>query len=171
MKKILLFMALLVSSQLITAQSYFQTTFPDVWQRGTDYTIAVLTALPEEHYDYKPLDDVFTFREQAVHLIGNLGYLSGKIEDKQNNFLEGKNVENMGKEEIIILLNTAFKYVSDLQARTTSETLNEEITFSGVKMTKENMFYLIRDHMTHHRAQCILYLRLNNIDAPKFVGW
>lgn len=171
MKKLIPIVILLTSCQFLTAQNYFQSTFPDVWTRATDYTTAVLTALPEDQYDYKPLDDVFSFREQAVHLIGNLSYLSGKIEGQQNNFLEGKNVEKMGKEEIITLLNTAFKYVTDLQARTSIETLNEKVNFAGIEMPKENMFYLMRDHMTHHRAQCILYLRLNNIDAPKFVGW
>jgi uncharacterized damage-inducible protein DinB len=49
--------------------------------------------------------------------------------------------------------------------------LREEIEFGGVKMPKGTIFYLMRHHATHHRAQAILYLRMNGIEAPDYRGW
>ncbi|NJL74904.1 MAG: hypothetical protein HC892_07620 [Saprospiraceae bacterium] len=30
---------------------------------------------------------------------------------------------------------------------------------------------LMNDHLTHHRAQMIVYLRLKDVQPPKYVGW
>jgi uncharacterized damage-inducible protein DinB len=30
---------------------------------------------------------------------------------------------------------------------------------------------LMHDHHTHHRGQIIVYLRLNGLKPPKYVGW
>ncbi|OYY03206.1 MAG: DinB family protein, partial [Sphingobacteriia bacterium 35-40-5] len=30
---------------------------------------------------------------------------------------------------------------------------------------------LIQDHQTHHRAQLIVYLRLNMLNPPNYTGW
>ena len=40
-------------------------------------------------------------------------------------------------------------------------------------LTKENIFYLLRDHQAHHRAQCLVYLRMEGISGGSrvYVGW
>ena len=64
-----------------------------------------------------------------------------------------------------------FGYVGRLIEAVDDQKLGEEIEFGGVKMPKENIFYLMRDHATHHRAQAILYLRMNGVEAPRYRGW
>ncbi len=38
-------------------------------------------------------------------------------------------------------------------------------------MTERQIINLMNDHLTHHRAQAIVYLRLNGVMPPKYVGW
>jgi len=30
---------------------------------------------------------------------------------------------------------------------------------------------LLNDHQTHHRGQLVVYLRLNGIKPPAYIGW
>jgi uncharacterized damage-inducible protein DinB len=38
-------------------------------------------------------------------------------------------------------------------------------------MNKLQILNLLNDHQTHHRAQLIVYLRINGIKPPDYVGW
>jgi uncharacterized damage-inducible protein DinB len=75
------------------------------------------------------------------------------------------------KEEIISYLKKAFDYVGETVKNINEEELNDTLKFGGETVNKERIFYLMRDHMTHHRAQLIIYLRMNNIEPPRYVGW
>jgi uncharacterized damage-inducible protein DinB len=52
-----------------------------------------------------------------------------------------------------------------------TDDLNAAIEFRKLEMSKENIFYLLRDHQVHHRGQCIVYLRMVGVKAPPYVGW
>lgn len=69
------------------------------------------------------------------------------------------------------MLGEAFLYVSQLIEKVEEQTLQAKTEFGGEKMPKENLFYLMRDHTTHHRAQAVLYLRQNGVKAPLYRGW
>jgi len=53
-------------------------------------------------------------------------------------------------------LNQAY---DSLKETLTTETLNDD---------RVNGFHSALDHITHHRAQCIVYLRINGITAPEY---
>ena len=48
-----------------------------------------------------------------------------------------------------------------------------EVNFfvSDVPMNKKNIFQLLLDHITHHRSQLVLNLRLCGIKPPRYIGW
>lgn len=108
-----------------------------------------------------------SFYAQLTHLVGNLSFLSQWITGDRPDFLMGKSPGELSKEEICIALKEAFRYVSALIEEIDNQKLSEEIRFGGVQMSKENIFYLMRNHTTHHRARAILYLRMNGIAAPE----
>lgn len=112
-----------------------------------------------------------TFHEQLVHVVRNLTSLSNLIADNHPDVFNGKNPDSFTKDELFSALQQSFSYVSKLIEEIENKSLQETIDFRGEKMTKENIFYLMRDHTAHHRAQAILYLRMNGIDAPKYRGW
>lgn len=49
--------------------------------------------------------------------------------------------------------------------------LTKEFDWSGRKLNKIQFLNLIQDHQTHHRAQLLVYLRLNNLTPPRYSGW
>ena len=42
--------------------------------------------------------------------------------------------------------------------------------FAGPK-SKLQILNLLQDHLSHHRGQLIVYLNLNNIKPPSYIGW
>lgn len=153
------------------AQSYFKKDYPNVWQRSTDYTLEVAAAMPAHQWSYKPAEKSMSFREQLVHLIQNIAYLSASITGNRPDFFKGKDPETLNQDEIMKTLHEAFDSVGRLIKTVDALTLKESIEFGGEKMWKENIFYLMRDHATHHRGQAILYLRMNGVKAPQYRGW
>ncbi|HEV7349731.1 DinB family protein [Telluribacter sp.] len=161
----------ILSQNYVVAQSYFRTDYPAVWQRATHYTLEVAEAMPAHQYGFKPVDEIMSFQGQVVHLIQNLSYLSGLITGERPDFFVGENPELPAKEKITLALGKSLGYINDLIRTVDEKTLAERISFAGENVTKESIFYLMRDHMTHHRAQAILYLRMNAIEPPKYRGW
>lgn len=153
------------------AQSFFHEEYPEVWQRATDYTLEVAAAMPADKYSFRPTEESMLFHTQMTHLAQNLSYLTSQITGERPDFFKGKEPEKLSKEEVCAVLKEAFGYVNRLIEEVDDAKLREEIEFGGVKMPKENIFYLMRDHATHHRAQAILYLRMNGVDAPNYRGW
>ena len=158
-------------SHPIMAQSYFKKEYPEVWHRAKDYTLEVAAAMPADQYCFKPSEESMSFHTQLTHLAQNLSFLSGQITGDRPDFFKGKVPEKLSKEEVCSILKEAFDYVSRLLEEVDEQELRKEIEFGGVKMPKENIFYLMRDHATHHRAQAILYLRMNGLEAPNYRGW
>lgn len=153
------------------AQTYFRTDYPAVWQRAMLYTMEVAAAMPEDRFAFKPIEESMTFHQQLVHIVQNLAFLSSQITGDRQDFFHASNPDMLSKEELTVVLQESFSYVSKLIEEIDDQTLHESLNFGGEKMTKENIFYLMRDHTAHHRAQAILYLRMNGIDAPKYRGW
>jgi uncharacterized damage-inducible protein DinB len=82
-----------------------------------------------------------------------------------------KNITKMTKAEIIQYLAKAFDYTEATFAQMTDKTLEEELDYWGGHSTKRKIVFLLNDHQTHHRGQLIVYLRLNGIKPPKYIGW
>lgn len=49
--------------------------------------------------------------------------------------------------------------------------LTKEFSWIGGKLNKYQFLNLIQDHQAHHVSQLIVYLRLNGIEPPKYIGW
>lgn len=154
----------------LNAQPYFQNNFPQVWERTTSYTQEVAEKMPEEHYNFRPTGESMSFKEQVLHLVDNIAYLTGQITAEKKIFYEGKKDE-LGKKQILEILKRSNQYVLQLIKKMEKEDLRENILFAGIEMAKENIFYLIRDHQAHHRGQCVVYLRMKGISPPNYVGW
>lgn len=155
----------------IQSQSYFDEEFLNVWQRTTDYTLEVADRMPDALYDYKPSDSSMSFKEQQLHIVRNISFLTNYITGTYQKFYEVEEVKNLHKKEVLEILTASLQYVNQLIVTNDKNSVAQMIEFKGVEMSKENIFYLIRNHLSHHRAQCTLYIRMNQIDAPEYVGW
>ncbi|MDH5399474.1 MAG: DinB family protein [Cyclobacteriaceae bacterium] len=169
--KYLIFGLILSSALMLKAQHMeFSRAFLPMWDRACKYTLEVAESMPAEAYQYKPTSEINTFSEHMDHIARNLYMLNSRyvLEKEQEN----KTAQKKEKEEVIAGLKSAFDYVRSTLMVMTDEELKEEVLFfSGDSFKKDRIFYLMKDHMTHHRGQAIIYLRLNGIKPPAYRGW
>jgi len=143
-----------------------------VWQRSTDYLLAVAAAMPEENFDFKPTDSVFSFREQLQHLCQNMYRLQKYITQKESPFRE-ISFADKNKSQILEEIQKANQNIAQILETTPDQEWGQEVDFfvKNIHQTKQGIFYLIQNHLAHHRGECIVYLRLKGIKAPVYVGW
>lgn len=152
------------------AQDGFVRDLKIKWENARAYTVEVAEAMPARHYGYKPTEVQRTFSEQLVHITGNMVWLS-------TSYLDGEGFDGDldnppdNKEDLIKLVNEGFIYTQKTISALQMEDLEETVQFFAGPMTKRQICVLLNDHVTHHRGQLIVYLRLNSIEPPRYRGW
>lgn len=170
MFRIILFLFAAALSSSSFAQSGYLVEFLQKWQNAADYTIEAAEAMPEDRYGYKPTEVEMTFGKQLMHIMSNMTWLSRDYLES-GKFEHDLKREDLTKGEIIALLKQAFDHAAKAAAALTPEQLEEKVTFFAGPMTKRQILTLMNDHLTHHRGQLVVYLRLNGVQPPKYRGW
>jgi uncharacterized damage-inducible protein DinB len=152
-------------------QSPLVNEFLQKWNNSKAYTIALLEAYPADKLDYKPSDSVMSFREQVVHMILGIVWHSGTyLQEKQFSSTFERN-KIYDKNELIKIMTEAYDFSSEIVRTLTPEDLEERVDFFAGNFTKRQILNLMDDHVTHHRGELIVYLRLNNVKPPDYRGW
>lgn len=169
--KDLLFILITLFMVPLQSQDLVIPTFLQKWENSKTYLVEIAEAMPAEKYNFKPTQRQKDFQDQLLHIKGNMDWLC-------NTYFGEKNTDNKlvtsstpTKEEIIQSLIKGFDRVGAVLKNTPTSTLSEKVEFFAGKKTKLQILNLLQDHVTHHRGQLIVYLNLNNIEPPKYVGW
>ncbi len=172
MKKsiLVLFVLLLPFSNINAQQTTVKDAFLEKWENSKNYLIEIAEAMTEELYDFKPTERQMSFKEQLLHINGNLEWLSNSY-FKEIKYEKGKPNLDMSKVETILELEKGFDNVIQIIEKTPDEDLIETVDFFAGPKSKLQILNLMQDHVTHHRGQLIVYLNLNEIDPPKYSGW
>jgi uncharacterized damage-inducible protein DinB len=176
MKKLILAFILLANCSVFAQkQSPFITDALSKWKGMKSYTIEVAALMPEDKYGFRPVADENSFGFQLIHMANNMYFISSKLirnidAPEGIKIIEAKD-SKMTKAEIIDYLGKAFDYTEATFKQMTDQTLEEELDYWGGHSTKRKIVFLLNDHQTHHRGQLVVYLRLNNIKPPKYIGW
>jgi uncharacterized damage-inducible protein DinB len=151
----------------------FNVTFAEVLEHAKEYTLDVAKEMPAEKYTYRPTDSVRSFGEQMAHIGMSTQFILKvfvKGEELKFDPAETAKMEKQigaSKEECIKSIEEAFDEVIATLSAMDDEALQNKFVyfFSPEKpeFPKEDGFISIRDHITHHRAQAIVYLRMNGI--------
>ncbi|MFY8188307.1 MAG: DinB family protein [Flavobacterium sp.] len=168
MKKIVLIFSLVFINP-ISAQEIIPT-FLEKWQNSKTYLIEIAKAMPEDQYNYKPTEREMTFAQQLLHIKGNMDWLSTTYFTDEK-FDKKKDENTYSKSEIIAMLEKSFDKVYEMIKSINPENLNEKVDFFAGPKSKLQILNLLQDHVSHHRGQLIVYLNLNEIKPPKYVGW
>ncbi len=156
--------------QVVAAQDAFLKEYLIKWQNGAQYTIELAEAMPEDKYDYKPTPEVRSFREQVVHIMNNMVWLSSSYLSPAK-FGGDLKRKDLNKEELVKLLRQATIFAQNAIKGLEVKNLDETVDFYAGPMTKRQILTLMSDHMTHHRGQLIVYVRMNDIKPPRYRGW
>lgn len=144
------------------------------WLNARSYTLALADSMPADRYEFRPVADEMTFSEQIVHLTANMVWLCSSYLTTAKPPLMPKEIElysHSPKSKIVPILSQSMDYVAVALQDFDSKQLNEQVKFFSGPMTKRQIIMLMNDHLTHHRAQAIVYLRLNSVAPPRYVGW
>jgi uncharacterized damage-inducible protein DinB len=169
MKKCLLIAVLLLSNSIF-AQVEIVSTFVDKWDNSKDYLVAVAQAMPEDKYDYKPAEREMSFREQLFHIQDNLNWLS-TTHFSDESYVKKEGLERLSKAQIIQEIKASFDKAKAFVQKTNDTELSQKVAFFAGSKSKLQILNLMQDHVTHHRAQILVYLNLNQIQPPKYIGW
>ena len=143
------------------------------FKNAKSYTLSMAEKLDEQKYDFKPVKEEMSFKEQLVHIGENIYWLSStyiKEEPNPSNVKKG-NSNEMSKKQVMQFLNDAYEYGLKAMGELDEKSLSKEFNWNGGKLNKYQFLNLIQDHQTHHVGQLIVYLRINNIEPPKYIGW
>lgn len=173
----LLFIVVLMAFPLASlAQDPWLNDLSTKWQNARKYSLKVAELMPESDFGFKPVADEMTFGAQLIHSAGNMIWLSSTHLTAQKppfivGDLEKLKPAEMSKRELITILAKSFDYALDAIQHIDPKTLDEQVKFFAGPMSRRKIVLLMHDHLTHHRGQLVVYLRLSGVKPPQYVGW
>ena len=143
------------------------------FKNAKSYTLAMADKLTEDKYDFKPVKEEMSFKEQLVHIGENIFWLSSTYikEEPNPSNVKKVNTNEMSKKQVIQFLSDAYEYGLKAMGELDKKSFSKEFNWNSGKLNKYQFLNLIQDHQTHHIGQLIVYLRLNAIEPPKYIGW
>jgi uncharacterized damage-inducible protein DinB len=156
------------------AQEYsFKKDYLERLQNSQKYLMLVAETMPKNKYDFKASSESLTFAENLMHI----GYA---IDWHSQSLLGGRKsrdwktdtifkVANKSKKEMIATVNKTFDEAIKLIKQFDTTKFNDELDYFGLNRTKRQIFLLLADHITHHRGQMLVYMRINGFVPPRYV--
>jgi uncharacterized damage-inducible protein DinB len=170
MQNLLFSISLFIAPAALLSQDSFLSDFKLKWKNAAEYTMEFAQTMPEDHYGYTPTKEEMTYREQLKHVAGNIVWLTSTYLGGSAKHVDPSKSGN-SKKEIISALEQSFAYATTTINSMTEKNLNEQVDFLAGRMTKRRLLLLLTDHVTHHRGQLVVYLRLKGIEPPDYRGW
>ena len=78
-------------------------------------------------------------------------------------------VDNKSKKEMIATIDSTYEKTIDFISNFDTNKLEERLDYFGSDRTKRQILMLLADHITHHRAQMLVCMRLNGLVPPRYV--
>jgi uncharacterized damage-inducible protein DinB len=174
--KIFLTLTLIISSfstNVIVQQSDFIKDYLERLENSKQYLLLLAEEMPEDKYDFKSTPESMSFEEHLMHIGWAMDWhsqtlLGGHKPRDWETDTELK-VDLKSKSEMILTIDKTFELTTKLITEFDTLKLNDRINYLGLERTKRQILLLLSDHITHHRGQMIVYLRLNGISPPRYV--
>ena len=142
------------------------------WKNAMTYTLQMAELMPEDFYDFKPTDEVMSFKEQLLHIAQNIQWLSTSyLLSNEKPKPKNNDSTRIAKPAVIQRLKEAYDMGLLAHQSLLPTQLEEAVSFFAGPKTKRQILILLHDHQTHHVGQIIVYLRLKGIKPPAYVGW
>lgn len=161
------------ASALVAQQDVFIKDYLERLENSRKYLILVAEQMPEDKYDFSASPESMTFAKNLMHIGFAIDWhsqslLSGRESRDWNTDTIFK-VANKSKEEMIATINKTFDETIKLIEQFDTTQLDDELDYFGLNRTKRQIFLLLADHITHHRGQMLVYMRINGLVPPRYV--
>lgn len=159
---------------LISLSSFSQDLFLEAkiqkWEGQHKYLIECIEMLDEQDLNFKPTDEEMNTLNLILHMGGNMLWIT-KDYLQGGDFTPLYDKKDLNKEELINHINSLFEYSTATLRDYPSHLLNTKVDFFAGEKNMLQLVELLDDHLTHHKGQLTVYMRLVGKKAPKFVGW
>lgn len=135
---------------------------------------ALVKAVPEEKYGWRPVPGVRSFGEVFNHVAYDnrlilevaTGTLTGDAL-KQRIATNGKNEkQQLSREQLLKLLSEGFGEIRKVLEEAKAGTLARDVQFFGRSTTQRAALLMLEVHLAEHTGQLIAYARMNGIVPP-----
>jgi uncharacterized damage-inducible protein DinB len=140
-------------------------------EHAKEYTIKMASLMPEDKYSFKATPAEMSFGEQLLHISSNMGWLCSSYLSSFKNPVTKMDATLTKKKDILMVLNKTYDFAIDILQHFDATHLADTVSFFAGAMSKLQIINLLNDHQTHHQGQLIVYLRLNGIKPPDYIGW
>ena len=137
------------------------------WESTRGLVTGIVEAMPEDKYDFKPVPGVRSFREIAIHLIGEnyvfFSRVSGENLGSPDRFSNLKS-----RDEIVKALRESYDYGAKVWAGLTEAKALEMVEGRGGQRVQRwsAILGVIQDNMNHY-GNLVVYARLNGVVPPR----
>lgn len=165
MKKNVCLTLLLTTASFCFAQTSIESLVAD-YERAKALSLEYVDAMPADKFGYKPTDEVRTYAEQFLHASqGTIGLVSnGTGADRiyANANLE-KDPNLQSKEEVKRMVTESFDFAIVSIKNMDENTFGEMVERGPFKITRLAWIQKAHEHVSHHRGQAAVYLRMNGM--------
>lgn len=172
MKRIVFVVSLCFLSLWAKAQNeqMYIDDFLSKWENSEKYLLDVIEAMPADLMEFKPIESSKSFREVTIHIVSNMVWLSTDYLGASG-FETDYKERDINKEELKKLVKKAFQYSYKAVENYPQNELYKEHDFFAGPMNTMQIIRLLNDHLSHHRGQLTVSLRLNDVPIPRYIGW
>ena len=162
------------SDTLLHAQeTNFITDYIQRLENSQEYLNLVAEAMPSENYSYRVTPASSSFEENLMHIAWAMDWhseslLNGRPARDWETDDELK-VASKTKEEMIATVNKTFENTIKLIQELDITQLNDMVAYGDLQRTKRQILLILTDHITHHRAQMLVAMRLNGLVPPRYM--
>ncbi|WP_323789809.1 DinB family protein [Psychroserpens sp.] len=168
---IILFSA--VTSPLFAQQDSFIEDYLERFENSRKYLILVAETMPEDKYNFKASPESLSFAENLMHIGFAIDWhsqsLLGGRESREWKTDTIYKVASKSKKDMIATIDNTFDEAIELIKTFDATHFDDELDYFGLTRTKRQIFLLLADHVTHHRGQMLVYMRLNGLVPPRYV--
>ncbi len=154
-------------------QNDFVMEYLERLENSRKYLILVAEMMPEEKYEFKATPESMSFAENLMHISWAMDWhsqsLMGGREARDWNTDTELKVDKKSKREMIATIDKTFDKTIEFISNFDISRLGERLDYFGVDRTKRQVLLLLTDHITHHRGQMLVYMRLNGQKPPRYV--
>ncbi|MEM6396076.1 MAG: DinB family protein [Bacteroidota bacterium] len=148
------------------------------WDNSKAYLFELVELADTLDLDYRPTPDQMSLRGQLTHIAKNMYFLSGRYLEYQPDSFDKEAIfihlddKELSIEEIKQELEQAFSFAEEAIKAVPPGGFDTMVQFFAGPKSKRVIAWLLQDHVTHHRGQLIVYLRLLGLkELPRYRGW
>lgn len=161
-------------ARLHAAEAAIMAPLREQYEITSALILNMVSAIPEEKYDFKPTPEVRSFREQMQHIIAeNNNYLNLMLQAPTGD--QARFTRLRSRTEIVAALEQSIASIKAALARMSDETAAQVIAIppdapAGIRGTTRTKWSVIMavllDNMDHY-GNLVVYARLNSIVPPR----